>query len=29
MVDPGEDYPEEMKPVLKIEEFKQIWAAVC
>ena len=24
MVDPGEDYPAEEKPVLKIEDFKQI-----
>ncbi len=24
MVDPGEDYPEEEKPVLKIEDFKRI-----
>jgi len=24
MVDPGEDYPEEEKPVLKVEDFKRI-----
>lgn len=29
MSDPGEDFPPEFKPVLKIDEFKEIFNQVC
>ena len=29
MSDPGEDFPPEFKPVLKIDEFKRIFNEVC
>lgn len=29
MRDPGEDFPEEFKPVLKVDEFKDIFNRVC
>ena len=28
MVDPGEDFPVDMKPVLKIDEFREIFTKV-
>ena len=28
MIDPGEDFPVEMKPVLKIDEFREIFTKV-
>lgn len=29
MSDPGDDFPPEFKPVLKIDEFKEIFTRVC
>ena len=29
MVDPGEDFPEDMKPVLRIDDFSEIFTKVC
>lgn len=29
MSDPGEDFPAEFKPVLKVDEFKEIFNLVC
>lgn len=28
MIDPGEDFPPEEKPILKVDEFKQIFRLV-